>query len=170
MLYGWPQAHQNVPLTCVGIIPHKESPHSFAWTGFTQAQKSPRAICHKSLQKFSSKSLKQTSSILRNAVDGLCLTGSEIGNIYLWKREEQIDMVVAAHKGPVYAISTFINGFVSGGKDGKVGGRKSRVLSGHVCAGKHFGDCCAGEPCSEGGVGVNLAETFGASAGTDLEQ
>ena len=61
----------------------------------------------------------------RNAVDGLCLTGSEIGNIYLWKREEQIDMIVAAHKGPVYAIATFVNGFVSGGKDGKVGWIKS---------------------------------------------
>ena len=29
-------------------------------------------------------------------------------------------MIVAAHKGPVYAIATFVNGFVSGGKDGKV--------------------------------------------------
>lgn len=60
------------------------------------------------------------TSELQNAVEGLCLTGSDIGNIYLWKREEQIDMIVAAHKGSVYALSTFVNGFASGGKDGKV--------------------------------------------------
>jgi WD40 repeat protein len=60
------------------------------------------------------------TSSLRNAVEGLCLTGSDIGNIYLWKREEQMDMIVAAHKGCVYALSTAINAFLSGGKDGKV--------------------------------------------------
>ena len=48
------------------------------------------------------------------------LTGSDLGNIYLWKREEQIDMIVSAHKSSVYALATFVNGFVSGGKDGKI--------------------------------------------------
>ncbi|EKX32589.1 hypothetical protein GUITHDRAFT_82168, partial [Guillardia theta CCMP2712] len=60
------------------------------------------------------------TTTIRNAVEGLCLTGSDIGNIYLWKREEQIDMIVSAHRSSVHAIVTFVNGFCSGGKDGKV--------------------------------------------------
>ena len=60
------------------------------------------------------------ASTIQNSVEGLCLTGSDLGNIYLWKREEQIDMIVSAHKSSVYALATFVNGFVSGGKDGKV--------------------------------------------------
>jgi len=60
------------------------------------------------------------SSTLKNAIEGLCLTGSDIGNIYLWKREEQMDMIVSAHKSSVYALASFVNGFCSGGKDGKV--------------------------------------------------
>ena len=43
-------------------------------------------------------------------MEGLCLTGSDLGNIYLWKREEQIDMIVSAHKSSVYGLATFING------------------------------------------------------------
>jgi microtubule-associated protein-like 6 len=50
---------------------------------------------------------------------GLSLTGAQSGDIYLWKGARLEWQFEEAHVGPVFAISTYPDGFVSGGKDGR---------------------------------------------------
>ncbi len=50
---------------------------------------------------------------------GRIYTGSEAGEIYRWKNAE-VDSLVLAHAGPVFALWVCRDGLASGGKDGKV--------------------------------------------------
>jgi WD40 repeat protein len=46
-------------------------------------------------------------------------TGTNTGEIYQWK-ENKLEAVHAAHKGPVFTLHTSSDGIASGGKDGKI--------------------------------------------------
>ncbi|PRP88610.1 echinoderm microtubule-associated protein-like 6 [Planoprotostelium fungivorum] len=47
----------------------------------------------------------------------LTYTGTLTGEIYVWKDNKHVK-TIKAHKGPVYSIADFDDGFVTGGKDG----------------------------------------------------
>ena len=51
---------------------------------------------------------------------GLALTGGLSGDVFLWKGSHLEWQFEQAHNGPVFALSTYPDGFVSGGKDGRV--------------------------------------------------
>ena len=51
---------------------------------------------------------------------GLALTGGLNGHVFLWKGSHLEWQFEEAHAGPVFALSTYPDGFVSGGKDGRV--------------------------------------------------
>ena len=50
---------------------------------------------------------------------GRIFVGSEQGEIYRWKNGE-VDSLVVAHDGPVFALWVCRDGLASGGKDGLV--------------------------------------------------
>ena len=62
----------------------------------------------------------QVIRVSEKSARGLCLTRGENGTVYMWKGDEQLDQITAAHRGPVFGIVTFMGGFCTGGKDGKV--------------------------------------------------
>ena len=49
--------------------------------------------------------------------DNFTYTGTLNGEVYIWQ-ENKLVKVVKAHKGPLYAITPFPEGFLTGGKDG----------------------------------------------------
>jgi hypothetical protein len=60
--------------------------------------------------------------------DGNTYTGTLNGEVLIWK-ENKLTKVVKCHKGPVYAICPYENGFFTGGKEGalKVWDREFRA-------------------------------------------
>jgi len=68
---------------------------------------------------FTQGSKAQAFSSLTVSKKGRVFVGSEQGEIYRWKNGE-VDSLVHAHEGPVFALWVCRDGLCSGGKDGKV--------------------------------------------------
>eukprot|EP01119_Soliformovum_irregulare_P013844 TRINITY_DN3722_c0_g1_i1.p1 TRINITY_DN3722_c0_g1~~TRINITY_DN3722_c0_g1_i1.p1 ORF type:complete len:1927 (-),score=428.61 TRINITY_DN3722_c0_g1_i1:16-5796(-) len=49
--------------------------------------------------------------------DGKTYTGTLTGEVYIWQ-ENRLISVIQAHKGPLYSVDEYDNGFLTGGKDG----------------------------------------------------